>query len=85
MEEEKKAYLGNLEYSVTAEELKSIIEEKGIQVKDVKIIIDRDSGRSKGFGFAEFETDEALNQAVEALDGFEVKGRNLKVNKARQK
>ncbi|UCG35647.1 MAG: RNA-binding protein [Candidatus Omnitrophota bacterium] len=84
MEEEKKAYLGNLEYSVTEEELKGIIEEKGIQVKEVKVIKDRDSGRSKGFGFAEFETDEALNQAIEALDGLEVKGRKLKVNKARK-
>ena len=68
MEEPKKLYIGNLDYGTTEDELKAIIEEKGITVKEVKIIIDRHSGRSKGFGFAEFETEELAQQAIDALN-----------------
>jgi len=85
MEEEKKIYIGNIDYDVTEEELKEILKEKGFEAKDVNIIRDKFSGRSKGFGFAEFENDEQVQKAIEALDGQELKSRKLKVNKAQRR
>lgn len=82
MEEEKKIYIGNVEYSVTEEELQKILEDKGLEVKELKLIRDKFSGRSKGFGFAEFESDEAAQKAIEALDGQELKSRKLRVSRA---
>ena len=84
-QEAKKVYLGNLEYSLTENEIRQAIEEKGIKVKDVKVITDKFSGRPKGFGFAEFETEEEADKAIQALDGQQLKGRTLKVNKARKR
>jgi len=83
--EEKKIYIGNLEYGVTEDDLQKAIEDKGLQIKDLKIIKDKFSGRSKGFGFAEFETDEQIEQAISALDGQELKGRKLRVSKAKKR
>jgi RNA recognition motif-containing protein len=82
MEEEKKIYIGNVEYSVTEEELQKILEDKGLEVKELKLIRDKFSGRSKGFGFAEFESDDAAQKAIEALDGQELKSRKLRVSRA---
>jgi len=82
MEEEKKIYIGNVEYSVTEEELQRILEDKGLEVKELKLVRDKFSGRSKGFGFAEFESDEAAQKAIEALDGQELKSRKLRVSRA---
>ena len=82
MDEENKIYIGNINYEVTEEELKEIIKKKGFEVQDVTIIRDKFSGRSKGFGFAEFENDEQVQKAIESLDGHELKSRKLKVNKA---
>ena len=84
MEEEKKIYIGNLEFDLTEEELKSTIESKGIAVQEVRIIKDKYSGKSKGFGFAEFETPELAQQAIDALNGQEINGRTLRVNKAQK-
>jgi len=84
MEEEKKIYIGNLEFGLTEEELKSLIESKGIAVLEVRIVKDKFSGRSKGFGFAEFETPELAQAAIDALNGQEVNGRTLRVNKAQK-
>jgi len=78
-----KLYVGNLDFSTTEDELKGHFEEKGIQIKSVTIIKDKYTGRAKGFGFVEVESEEILQKAVEALDGQELKGRTLKVNKAR--
>lgn len=77
-----KIYVGNLSYQASAEDLTSFFQTYG-NVIDAKIITDRDSGRSKGFGFVTFETPEAANAAV-ASDGTEVKGRALKVSIARE-
>jgi RNA recognition motif-containing protein len=82
MEEEKKIYIGNVEYSVTEEELQRILEDKGLEVKELKLIRDKFSGRSKGFGFAEFESDDQAQKAIEALDGQELKSRKLRVSRA---
>ncbi len=75
-------YVGNLSYDMTDEDLQQVFEEYGT-VSKVNIIMDRDSGRSKGFGFVEMENSEDGEKAVQELDGQEVKGRNLKVNQAR--
>jgi RNA recognition motif-containing protein len=84
MEEQKKLYIGNLEFGVTEDTLKAFIEEKGVSPKEVKIISDKYSGRSKGFGFAEFETEEEAQKAIDALNEQEFNGRKLTVNKARK-
>tara|TARA_B100000315_G_scaffold259749_1_gene317011 strand:- start:4265 stop:4609 length:345 start_codon:yes stop_codon:yes gene_type:complete len=84
MEEQKKLYIGNLEFGVTEDDLRNLIQEKGIEVKEVKIITDKYSGRSKGFGFAEFETEEQAQQAIDALNEQDLNGRKMNVNKARK-
>ena len=84
MEEEKKIYLGNLAYDLTEDDIRKIIQEKGLTVKEVKLISDRNTGRAKGFGFAEFETEEEAQKAIDALNGQELNGRTLKVNKAQK-
>lgn len=84
MEEEKKVYIGNLEFGTTEDDLKKFIEEKGLNAKEVKIITDKFSGKSKGFGFAEFETEEQTQQAIDALNEQELNGRALRVSKARK-
>ncbi|MBN3039792.1 MAG: RNA-binding protein [Candidatus Omnitrophica bacterium] len=84
MEEEKKIYLGNLEFGLSEDDLKSAIESKGVNVSEVKIIKDKFSGRSKGFGFAEFETSDLAQQAIDALNGVDLNGRPLRVSKAQK-
>ena len=84
MEEDKKIYIGNLEYSITENDLRKTFEQKGIAVKELRIITDRFTGKSKGFGFAEFETEEETQKAIDALNGQEINGRALRVSKARK-
>jgi cold-inducible RNA-binding protein len=74
-------YVGNISYSMKAEELSSAFSQFG-EVVSVKIITDKRSGRSKGYGFVELETDAAADDAVAAMNGKELAGRNIKVNKA---
>lgn len=85
MDEEKKIYIGNIDYDVTEEDLREIFKEKGFKAKDIKIIRDKFTGRSKGFGFAEFENDEQIQKAIDSLDGEELKSRKLKVSQARRR
>lgn len=75
-------YVGNLSYDMTENDLHDLFEAYGAIVK-ANIIMDRDSGRSKGFGFVEMEDSEEGKKAIEELDGQSVKGRNLRVNEAR--
>jgi RNA recognition motif-containing protein len=77
-------YVGNLSYQLTEEELKGVFEEFG-QVTSVNIIRDRYSGQSKGFGFIEMPEQTEAETAIEKLDGTLVKGRNIRVNKARER
>ncbi|MCM8774048.1 MAG: RNA-binding protein [Candidatus Omnitrophica bacterium] len=84
MEEEKKIYIGNLDFGITENEVQQLLIEKGVAAKEVKIISDKFSGRSKGFGFAEFETEEQAQKAIDALNGQELKGRTLRVSKAQK-
>ncbi len=75
-------YVGNLSYDVTEADLTSIFAEYG-SVKRVQIPSDRETGRMRGFGFVEMGADTEENAAIEALDGAEWMGRDLKVNKAK--
>lgn len=75
-------YVGNLDYNLREDELSEIFAEYG-EVVSVKIIKDRETGRAKGFGFVEMANEAEGDKAVEELDGAEVNGRNMKVNKAR--
>ncbi len=75
-------YVGNLAYSMRDADLEALFAEFG-EVSSAKIITDRDTGRSKGFGFIEMTNDDAGKEAIEALNNKEVEGRSLKVNEAR--
>lgn len=77
-------YVGNLNYEVSEDELKTLFMEYG-EVASAKIIIDKYSGKSKGFGFVEMPNDEEGQKAIEELSGSEYKGRNMKVNMAQEK
>ena len=77
-------YVGNLSYDTTEGDLREAFESFG-QIESVKIIVDEFSGRSKGFGFVEMPAEEEAKAAISGLDGKELKGRTLKVNKARPK
>jgi len=77
-----KVYVGNLAFSVKEDELREKFASFG-ELTEVTIIMDRMSGRSKGFGFVTFADDEAAKKAIAELDGKEFQGRNLKVNEAR--
>jgi RNA recognition motif-containing protein len=78
----KKLYVGNLSYDVTQEQLHTLFSEAG-EVTEVTIITDRDSGRSKGFGFVEMATDEGAAEAIKRYDGYSLDNRTLTVNEAR--
>jgi|SRR5262245_53876783 len=80
----KKLYVGNLSYEVTDAELAKLFEPHG-EVQSAQVIMDRDTGRSKGFGFVEMKSDEAAKAAIAALNGKEMGGRQLTVNEARPK
>ena len=77
-------YVGNLHYGLTEDELKNVFLEYG-DVDSVKIITDKFSGRSKGFGFVDMPNDEEGQKAIDALNDSDLKGRNMKVNQARDK
>jgi RNA recognition motif-containing protein len=78
----KKLYIGNLPFSATDEALQSLFSQAGT-VESAKVITDRDSGRSKGFGFVEMSSDDEANNAIETLNEKEFEGRKLTVSEAR--
>ena len=77
-----KLYVGNLAFSMTEDDLLDAFTEFG-EVSSVTIIMDRKTNRSKGFGFVEMSDDSEAQEAIDALDGTDIKGRNVKVNEAR--
>ncbi|RCJ19168.1 RNA-binding protein [Nostoc sp. ATCC 43529] len=77
-------YVGNLSYEVREDDLRQVFSEYGT-VKDIQLPIDRETGRVRGFGFVQMESDAEEAAAIEALDNAEWMGRSLKVNKARPK
>lgn len=77
-----KLYVGNLDYRIGDSDLERMFAAYGT-VKSAQVIMDRDTGRSKGFGFVEMGTDKEAQAAIAALNGKEVEGRSLTVNEAR--
>ncbi len=80
----KKLYVGNLAYGVTDSDLQQMFAAHGT-VQSAQVIMDRDTGRSKGFGFVEMGSDQEVQAAIAALNGHQVDGRPLTVNEARPK
>ena len=77
-------YVGNLPYSTNNDELRNIFAEHG-EVADANVITDRDTGRSRGFGFVEMASAEEAQKAIDALNGAEMGGRRLNVNIAKER
>ena len=77
-----KLYVGSLPYSTTDERLKEVFSQAG-NVTSATVIIDKMSGRSKGFGFVEMSTEEEAQKAIEMFNGKDLDGRNIVVNEAR--
>jgi RNA recognition motif-containing protein len=80
----KKLYVGNLSYNTTEDGLRNLFSEFG-GVASAKIIMDRETGNSKGFGFIEMNTDEEASAAIAGTNGREFDGRQLRVNEAMDK
>ncbi len=80
----KKVYVGNMNYATQENQLKDLFAQYG-EVASVNIIVDRYTGKAKGFGFVEMNTEEEARAAIEALNGFEFMGRQLRVNEAEDK
>lgn len=80
----KRLYVGNLSYSTTESELREVFERLG-SVTDVKVMMDRETGRPRGFAFVEMSTDEEARDAISQLNGTEVGGRTLKINEAQER
>ncbi len=78
----KKLYVGNLSYDMSESELRELFEQHG-EVTSASLVMDRDTGRPRGFGFVEMADDAQANAAIEALNGQNVGGRDLTVNEAR--
>jgi cold-inducible RNA-binding protein len=77
-----KLYVGNLSFNTSISDLEQMFAESGT-VQSANIIEDRETGRSRGFGFVEMSSSEEAKAAITALDGKEIDGRNLKVNEAK--
>ena len=78
-------YVGNLPFSVDESTLRSLFEQNDRKVEEVKLITDRDTGRPRGFGFVEMGSSEDADKAIRELDGYQLEGRALKVNEARER
>ncbi len=78
----KKLYVGNLTFDMTDSQLETLFTPHGT-VQSAQVIMDRDSGRSKGFGFVEMNSDQEAQTAISALNGKDVNGRAMTVNEAR--
>ena len=80
----KKLFVGGLNWKTTDEGLRAAFDQFG-EITEAKVITDRDSGRSRGFGFVTFVDDNAGDEAIRAMDGTELEGRTIKVNQAEDK
>ena len=74
-------FIGNLPFSTTQEEVAQLLAEHG-HVREVRVVADRDTGRSRGFAFATMTNDAEANRAIQALNGASLGGRSLRVNRA---
>jgi len=81
----KRLYVGNLPYQTTEAQLRNLFEQDGAQVADVKVVLDRETGRPRGFAFVELSTDAQAAAAIDGLHGKEFGGRPLTVSEARER
>ncbi len=79
-----KLYVGNLPFSTTDDDLQEMFGVHGA-ITSATVITDRETGRSRGFGFVEFEDEESAEAAQKALDGHDISGRSLRVNEAQER
>ena len=80
----KRLYVGNLSYGVTEADLREVFAEAG-DVVDVKVVLDRDTGRPRGFAFVELSNDGEATRAIEVLNGRELQGRAMNISEARER
>ncbi|MEL6431381.1 MAG: RNA-binding protein [Planctomycetota bacterium] len=78
-------FVGNLSWDTTADSLRQAFEAGGHQVNDVHIVLDRETGRPRGFGFVELADDSAAQNAMTQMDGVDVDGRPIRINEARDR
>ena len=81
----KRLYVGNLSWDTTEDTLRLAFEQDGRRVNEVHIVSDRDTGRPRGFAFVEMGSDADAQASIEALDGADLDGRNIKVNEAQER
>lgn len=80
----KKLYVGNLPFTTSEDELRELFEQHG-PTASVRVVTDRETGRSRGFGFVEFSDEGSAEKALEAMNGHEMGGRPLRVNEAQDR
>src|SRR3954469_25856002 len=81
----KRLYVGNLSYSVNETDLRDAFIAEGYEVAEVKVVMDRETGRPRGFAFVELTTDDAATKAIENLNGRDLQGRTITVSEARER
>jgi RNA recognition motif-containing protein len=81
----KRLYVGNLSYSTTETDLREAFAATGHEVAETKIVLDRDTGRPRGFAFVEMATDAGAQNAIQTLNGKELQGRAMAVSEARER
>jgi len=81
----KRLYVGNLSYDSTEESLRAAFSQDGRNVTEVQVMADRETGRPRGFGFIEMASEADAHAAIQALDGADLDGRNIKVNEAQER
>jgi len=81
----KRLYVGNLSYSTTEADLRDAFAATGHEVTEVKLVLDRDTGRPRGFAFVEMTTDAGAANAIESLNGKDLQGRSIAVSEARER
>lgn len=81
----KRLYVGNIAWDTSEDTLRFAFEQSGGTVTDVHIVADRETGRPRGFAFVEMSNDQEAQSAIEALDGTELDGRNIRVNEAQER
>ena len=82
---ENKVYMGNLSYDTTEDSLRSAVEANEVSVKSVNVITDKMTGRPRGFAFVELETSDDMQKVIDAMDGKDIDGREVKVNEAKER
>jgi RNA recognition motif-containing protein len=81
----KRLYVGNLSFDSTEESLRAAFSQDGRNVTEVHVMVDRETGRPRGFGFIEMASEADAHAAIQALDGADLDGRNIKVNEAQER